>query len=434
MQYHITKLPKSEVELSVKLEAEEMRSYRAKALAEAGRSIEIEGFRKGKAPAEIVKKKVGEARLAERASVLAMEKTYPEIIKELSAKEAEGFEPIGAPEVRVTKMVEGGPLEYKARLAILPEIRLPDYKNIAESTNAEKRKSEVAEEEIEKALLWLRDSRASLITVARPAEKGDRVEIDFEAGLNGATLENGKSQNHPLIIGEGKFMPGFEEELIGMKADEEKRFSVEAPKDYIEPGLAGKKLDFTVQMKLIQEKNLPELSDEFAKGLGNFDNLEALRNNIREGLAMEKEEKERSARRIKIVEAIAAQISAELPDLLINRELDKMTGELRSSIERTGMQWPDYLGHIKKSEEALRKDWEKDAVRRVKIALVLRKIGRVEKIEPTEEEIREATTETVSRVGINGEEFKKIDRAAFLEYNTTIARNEKVFKFLENLT
>lgn len=434
MTYTIIKFPKSEVEIRVKLEADEMKDFQTVALTEVVRSVEIEGFRKGKAPVDIVRKKMGDAKLRERASILAVEKTYHRVIKELAAKEEENFEPIGSPKVEVAKVAAGGALEYTARVAILPEIALPDYKNIAKSINAEKPTPAVAEEEIEKALLWLRNSRASLITVARPAQKKDVVEIDFEASLAGVALENGKSQNHPLVIGEGEFMPGFEDELIGMKTDEEKKFSIEAPKDYIEPALAGKKLDFTVRVKLVQEKRLPELSDEFARGLGKFDNLEDLKKNIREGLAAEKEEKERSERRIKIAETVADKISAELPDLLVNRELDKMAGELRSNIEKRGLQWPDYLGHIKKTEEDLRKDWAKDAVRRVKIALVLRKIGQAEKIEPTKEEVQETTTETVSRLGINEGEFKKIDRAAFLEYNATIARNEKVFKFLENLT
>ena len=434
MHYSTTTLPKSEIEIEVELSPEEMRSYYELALNEAKGDIEIDGFRKGKAPAELIEKKVGVARIAERASVLAVEKTYTEIAKELSAKTKENFEPLGAPEVKVTKMVEGGPLEYKARLTVLPEIQLPDYKKIARPINAKKRTAgEIADEEVEKTLDRLCDSRASLITMTRTAQKGDRVEIDFEARQAGATLENGKSENHPLIIGEGKFMPGFEKELIGMKTNEEKSFSVEAPKDYIETGLAGKKIDFKVQIKLIQEKKLPQLSDEFAKGLGNFENLEALKNNIRGGLSMEKKAKERSARRIEIIEAITAQISTEFPDLLINRELDKMTGELRSNIERMSLQWPDYLGHIKKTEEDLKKDWTKDAVRRIKIALVLRKIGQAEKIEPTEEEIQETSTQTVSRLGVDRGGLKKIDREAFSEYNTTIARNEKVFKFLENI-
>lgn len=433
MHYHITKLPKSEIEIRVELGADEMRSFREKALKEAGERLAIEGFRKGKAPQELVHKKIGEAALQEEATRLAVEKTYPEIIKALSDKE-ENFEPVGAPKVEITKTASAGALEYTARVAVLPEIILPAYKNTAKAINAEKREITVAEEEVRKTIELLRDSRAALITVMRPAQTGDRVEIDFDASVAGLTLENGKSQNHPLVIGERKFIPGFEDELIGMKTGNEKRFSLEAPKDYIERSLAGKKLDFAVKMKLIQEKKLPELSDAFAQGLGKFENLEALKKNIREGLAMEKDEKERSERRIKIIEAIAAEIQAELPELLINRELDKMLAELRSSIERMGLQWPEYLGHIKKSEEDLRKDWVKDATRRIKIALVLKKIGQAENIEPTKEEIQEATTQTVSRLGLDEEGFKKIDRTAFLEYNTTIARNEKVFKFLENIT
>ncbi|MDO8500159.1 MAG: trigger factor [bacterium] len=432
MTYTITKLPKSEIEISVKLGGDKIKKFESLALDEVKREIEIEGFRKGKAPDNIIKKKIGDAKLLERASVLAVEKTYPEIIRELTEKNEEDLEPIGAPKIEITQKITTGNFEYTARVAILPAITLPDYKSIAKTFTLSWQTPKVTEDEIEKTLDSVRESRASLVTTPKPAQKGNLVEIDFETRLDGVALANGESKNHPLTLGEGKFMPGFEEEIQGMKADEEKSFSLTAPNDYVEKGLAGKKLDFTVKVRLVQEKILPKLNDDFAKSLGNFKDLTELKTSVREGIQLEKEEKERQQARIKIVDAVAEKISTELPEMLIERELDKMMGELRSNIERVGLGWNEYLVNLKKTEDSFRKDWEKDATRRVKIALVLRKIGKLEKLNPTEEEIETTAAETMSRFGMDNEEFKKIDRAAFLEYTTSIARNEKVFKFLEN--
>ncbi len=429
MNYSTTPLPKSEIELTVTIEPQEFEHFQKRVVAEAVTSSEIDGFRKGKAPAELVKKKTGESKILERASVLAVEDTYPKIIKELEEKDA-NFEPIGQPRVHVTKLVAGGELEYKARLSILPELTLPNYKKVAEDIFGEKHAAEAGEKEVEKALDWLRNSRAKEITVTRPAQKGDRVEVDFEAKVGGVTLENGSSKNHPLTIGEGKFMPGFEEEIVGMKTDETKTFSVTAPSDYAEAGLRGKTIDFSVTARLVQERIIPELTDDFAQGVGKFENIAGLRKSIRDGILAEKEEKERDRLRIKTAETLAEKTALELPELLIDRELAKMTAELKSGVERMRMGWNDYLANLKKSEEELKKEWRHDAERRVKIALVLRQIAKAEKIEPTQKEVQEATNHTIARLGIDGEELKKIDRETFLEYNTTIARNEKVFRFL----
>ena len=221
MRYNTTPLPKSEIELAVTIEPQEFERFQKKALEEAVAEAEIDGFRKGKAAPELVKKKIGESRLFERASVLGVEDTYPRILKEVAEKGPD-FEPIGAPKVHLTKLNAGGGLEYKARLSILPLFQLPDYKKIAKVIFEKKEEVEISEKEIVNALDWLRNSRAKEITVARPAQRGDRLEIDFEAAVGGVMLENGRSKNHPLIVAEGRLLPGFEQALIGMKTAETK--------------------------------------------------------------------------------------------------------------------------------------------------------------------------------------------------------------------
>jgi len=433
MRYNTTPLPKSEIEIRVEITPEEMTRAGEKALEEAISTTEIDGFRKGKAPKELARQKIGETALSKRAVLETIQNSYQKIIKELQYKEGPNFEPIGAPRVDVKKYVAGGELEYTARLSILPQLELPDYKEIAKKILSEKHSTEVSEKELEESLLWLRKSRAQEITVARGAKKGDRVEIDFEAKVGGAPLERGLSKNHPIIIGEDRFMPGFEEQLLGMKPGEKKTFSIVTPADYVEQPLRGKTIDFTVTMNLVQERIVPDESDEFAAGIGNFKNINDLKTNIREGMLAEKEGKENERVRIRIIDAIAEKTTAEIPDILIERELEKMMAELKSGVEQMGLDWTAYLANIKKNEEELRNGWLKDAGRRVKIALVLRKIAKIEKLEPSDAEIQEAANKTISQMGMDEEELKKIDREAFLEYNTVIARNEKVFRFLENI-
>ncbi|MBI2639772.1 MAG: trigger factor [Candidatus Sungbacteria bacterium] len=436
MNYHITSLPKSEIEIKIELTPEEVALATQKALEEMTNSVDIDGFRKGKAPQELVRKKVGENELSRRTLLYAVQDSYPQALKELQDRNnpvAEPVEPIGPPKIQVTKFVEGGALEYTARLSILPALTLPDYKQAAKAVLANKKNPEVSEKEVGDSIAWLKKSRAREITVTRAVQESDRVEVDFEARVAGVALENGKSQNHPIVVGEGRFLPGFEKELVGMKEGEEKTFSLVVPADYAEKELSGKTVDFHVVVKLVQERIIPEADDAFAAALGNFKNIDELKTSIRQGILTEKEEKERERTRIAIIEAVAEKTKGELPTLLIERELDKMLAELKANIGRMKLDWTAYLANIKTGEEELKKGWAKDAERRVKIALTLREIAKVEKIEPDETELQEAASKTLARMDIGEEELKKIDRGVFLEYNTTIARNEKVFKFLEGI-
>ena len=236
-----------------------------------------------------------------------------------------------------------------------------------------------------------------------------------------------------FILGKGQFLPGFEDALTDMKAGEEKSFSLQAPKDWHDKGYAEKSLDFTVKMNLVQERSMPELTDEFVKGLGNFDSVAALKKNVAEGLAQEKEEKETQRIRALLVEAIAEKSTMDVPRVLIDREIEKMTEELRAQIVQMGMQWEDYLAHIKKTPEDLARDWRDDAERRVRIALCLREIGVAEKIEPTAEEIETRANEMLARYKSAENAKKDFDPEALRGYTKDVLVNEKVFEFLEKL-
>lgn len=436
MNLSMKRLPHSALEIAVTFPHDAVQKELSKAAEDISASLDIPGFRKGHVPYEKVKEKVGEFAVYERAAELLIRKRYAEVLDRAAEEEQKSgrtFEPVGSPEITITKLAPGSDLEFTITLGVMPEMKLPDYQSITRRVLQEKKEEDVSEKEIDDAVQWLRESRASYVTVSQPAEKGSAVEIDFETFVDGVRLEQGDSKAHPLVLGEGKFILGFEDELVGMKAGETKEFSLTAPKDYAEKNLADKKLDFKVTMKLVQRRELPEFSDEFARGLGNFASAEDARRSILEGLGMEKKKKEQDRIRVKIIDTIAETVHIDVPHVLLDAEKKKMLEELRQGIERMGLKWDQYLINIKKTEDDLKKGWDTDAIRRVKIALALRAIADMEHIVPTDEEVEQEANKIVLQSGVSEQDIKKIDKESLKHYAYGMVRNEKVFAFLETV-
>lgn len=436
MQYSITTLPKSQLDIEVILPFEEFEPHLKRAAAAISEEKEIQGFRRGKAPYEVVRNVVGEEAIYERGADIAVRKTYPKLFAQMQEKGelSTEYPPIGSPQVIITKLAPKNELRFKIKLWLIPKASLPDYKRIAQDVlKKEKREIQVDKEEISKALEWIKESRIKLISVDRPAKEGDRVEVSFEIRQEGVKIESGDSKNHPLVIGSKKFVPGFEDQLIGMKPGEEKEFYLTIPEKWHHQQLAGKKLQFKVKMELVQERQLPDLDDEFAKSLGKFSSLEELKKSIKEGLMEEKKEKEKQRIRSIIISKIADKASVEIPDILVESELDNMLADLAASAKEMGLEWEEYLLHLKKTTEQLRDEWRKDAQKRVRIALTMREIAKQENIQPSEEEIQEYANRFLRRYGSVKEAEKDIDPEKLLEYTQGILRNEKVFEFLEKI-
>ncbi len=427
-------LEHSEVEIKITLPFAEFEPHIKRASVLISEEIEIDGFRRGRAPYDAVRSYVGESAIYERAADSAVRKTWTNVFDRMThTGELSAENPlIGRPEVSVTKLTPGNELQFTVKSAALPPVKLPLYRTIAQRIYGEKREISVDEKEVNDALNWLCDSRTKLITVNREVKNGDRVEVDFEMRQGGVKIKNGESHNHPLILGQGKFLPGFEEAITGMKAGEKKEFALEIPKDWHEKTLAGKAFDFSVKMGLIQERHTPEAMDEFAKSMGDFDSLDALRANIREGLLIEKMEKEDQRIQSLIIENIAKEAEIDAPKMLVESEIEKMGEEMKSNIAQFGMKWEDYLLHIKKTEGDLRKDWQEDAGRRVRVALCLRAIANQERVTVSEEEIKEKTEKYLQRRASAHEAEKAIDSSAVGEYIRGILRNEKVFALLKS--
>ena len=422
MKTIIKDLPKSQKEIEVEVSVEEMRNYVEQTVKKISREIKIDGFRPGKIPAEVIEQRIGKTEIYQGAGELAINKTYSKIIKENK------LEVIGQPKVDVTKIASGNPLEYKIVLTVLPQVKLGDYTKI----KGKLKKEEIKNERVESELKKIQKSRAKFITTKEPSAKGDRVEIDFESRLGGVKIEGGESKNHPLIIGENKFVPGFEENLIGLKENEEKKFNVVFPNDYYKKELAGKNIDFKVKMKLVQKVELPKLDDKFAQKLGNFSSLENLRASVKEGLEIEEENKARDELREKIVDQILANSEMEVPDLLVEHELDSMVGEMENNVVRTGIEFEKYLENLKITRDSLRQGWREKAKRKVKLNLVMREINKKEKIKIDEEKIKERI-DLMLKSYSNQKELKKIDPRRFREYVEEIMIKEKIFKMLEEI-
>lgn len=307
------------------------------------------------------------------------------------------------------------------------DIKLGKYKGL----KVKKNKLEVKEEEIKKTLDYLQNSRAKIITVNRPAKKGDRIEIDFEVKQGNVKIENGESKNHPLILGQGHFLPGFEKELEGMKEGQEKNFSLKVPDDWIDRRIANKNLDFKVKMRLVQERELPIINDDFAKSSGNFQSLTDLKESIKDGLMQEKEIKEKQRIRIEIIEQIAEISEMEIPENLIVEEAERMIIELKMSIANIGLDFEIYLKQIKKNIDDLKKELKEQAEKRKRISACLDEIAERENIEVSDEEVFARINENLKHYPSPEQAKKNIDLPVLKEYTKNIIRNEKIFELLE---
>jgi len=307
------------------------------------------------------------------------------------------------------------------------KIELANYKGL----KATKRELKIEEKELENALKYVQNSRAKLITINDPAQKGNRIEIDFEVRCAGVKVENGESKHHPLILGEGQFLPDFEKNIEGMKAGEEKEFSLKVPAEWADKRVADKNLDFKVKVNLVQERQVPEMNDEFAQSLGKFKTWEEFKKNVIDGLKQEKELMEKQRIRIELIEQVASNSKIEVPQELVKTELENMINEFKLSITQFGLDFETYLTQIKSNIEDLKKSWNEQAEKRAKIGLCIKAIADKEKIIPTTQEIEEKMNQELMRYPDIEKAKKEIDLVALKSYTESIIINEKVFELIE---
>lgn len=400
-----------------------------KALSNLAKNIEVRGFRKGFVPKEMAKDHLSEQNVLEEAANLAVNDTYPKAVED------QKFEAVESPKIELIKIAPKNPLIYKITVSIVPEVKLPDYKKISKNVNSEFKKSflkntKIEEKEIKDAINWLLKSRAKYVTVDRGTRIGDYIKMTSKIKSLGSSV--GNAEEHEAVIGGGYFLPDFEKNLIGMKAGEQKSFSQEISQNHNNKEFAGKNLDFEVEMKLVQEVELPEANDEFAKAVGNFENADALKKNIEEGIKKEKEEKEKQKNRQKLLDEIAREVETEIPDILVERKTEEELLKLKDAVESSGLKFDDYLSNLKKTEEDIKREARGHAEKQVKIALILRQIAKIEEISAPQQEIEERANEYLKKVS-SVEGAGKIDPEHLKLYYEDVIKNEKTFQLLEQL-
>ncbi|MCD6550577.1 trigger factor [bacterium] len=416
----IKKISNSEIEITEEIPAERFSSYYREAVKELGKELRIKGFRKGHIPPEIIEKEIGQTRILNYAAQNAISDYYIKAVKENS------LDVIERPKIEILKLAPSDSLIFRAKVKILPEIELPDYKKIASSFQEEK--IVVGEEEVQQTIDWLRRSRSKLIALGREAKKGDFVEIEYWS----SQIEGGRKMKDGFILGKGGFIPGFEEKIEGMKAGQEtEEFILKIPQKHFLKELAGKEVAFKIKLKGVFRMELPKLTDSFAKSLGNFQNIEALKKSIREGIVLEKKSKAREKLREKILEKIVESIKWDIPSILIEAERDRLFADFQKRVsDGSKVSFEEYLKKIGKTEEEIKKDLLKPAQRNVKMSLVLRAIAKRENINVSQEEIEMQINEILKRYP-NLESAKSLDLERLKEYTKERISNEKTFRLLE---
>ena len=425
----IKNLPHSEVEIKVTVPFDEWKKYLDLATSELSKDIKFPGFRPGKAPKNMVEEKVGKGAILQQAAEKAIQKSYADIL-------AEGkVDAIGAPKAEILKLAEGNDLEYKIVTAVIPEVKMKEWRNTIKKINkkSENTKIEIKDEDIIKELKKIAESRAVLITVNREAKTGDNVLVDFKVSQGGVLIENGTSQNHPLVLGKGVFIPGFEENLIGMKENEEKKFTLEFPKEYHEKSLAGKPAEFEVKLNLVQERQVAQINEEFAKSLGKFESLEALKKSIRDGMLEEKKAETKEKLRSELLEELIKLSETDLPEVLVHQELHKMLSEFEIQLSQMGMNLDGFLEKMGKKKEDLENEWKVQAEKRVKSALILEVIAKDQEIKIENEKIEEEMNKTIQYYKKEKDMEKNIDMGRLYDYTKGMLVNEETFKYLESL-
>ncbi|MCI8396942.1 MAG: trigger factor [Clostridia bacterium] len=412
----------NELKLSFEIEAAKFDEAINKVYKESAKYFNIPGFRKGKAPMAMVEKMYGPS--------IFYEDAFNEVVPEVYEKELKenNIEAVSKPDLDIEQMEKGKDLNFTAIVQIKPEVKLGKYKGI----QIKKIEYNVSDEDINHELGHMAERNSRVVAVeGRPVEKGDITVIDFEGTVDGVKFEGGAAEGHELEIGSNTFIPGFEDQIIGMNVEEEKDIKVKFPEDYFSEELKGKDAVFKVKLHEIKKKELPEINDDFAKDTSEFDTLEELKNSIKEKLEEENKSRAKYETEEELIKAVCKEVEIDIPSGMIDTELDNMVKEVETRLSYQGMNMEMYLNMIGKTMADFRKEGEDQAKEAVKTRLVLEQIVKEEKIEPAEEKINEKLEELSKTYGKKAEELK--ENEYFMEYITkTLAQEQVISLLLEN--
>lgn len=429
MDVKVEKLPESRAAITVTLPWEVWGKHEAHAAEHMAESLNMPGFRKGKVPHAMLTARFGREAILVEAAEHAVHEAYTKALAEAKT------EAIGRPEIGFTSVKADEPLIFTIKTDVLPAIELGDWKKAVKAANAEvsKEETKVAVEEVEKELERLALMRATFTAVDRPAKDGDSVKVDFTVKQDGVVIEGGQATDHAIVLGSNTFIPGFEEQVIGMKVGEEKDFRLEFPKEYHAKHLAGKPAEFTVKLKVVEERRLPTIDDAFVKSLGKFENLTALKESIEKGLFEEKKHAKKESSRTAILDALVEGATLEYPKVLVDEEVERMIQQFKGQVASMGFQWEMYLEQSRKTETELRTEWVPQAKKRIAAELILQKLAADQEITVDTEAV-EAEMNQIFQYYKNQEQIEKnIDMARLYTSVRGRLTNEKTLEWLEKL-
>lgn len=378
--------------LTFEVSAEEFDKALDQAFKKVRKDVQIPGFRKGKVPRKIFEARFGVEALYQDAVDIVLPSAYTAAIEETE------IEPIDQPEVDIEQIEQGKPLIFTAEVQVKPEVTLGEYKGL----EVEKQDVEVTDEDVDEEIKRLQERHAELVVKEEgKVEEGDTVVIDFEGFIGDEAFEGGKGENYSLEIGSGQFIPGFEEQLVGKESGEETDVNVTFPEDYHAEELAGKEAVFKVKIHEIKYKELPELDDEFAKDVDDeAETLEELKKKKREQLEEQRKAEAENKTRQELIEKAAENAQVDIPEVMIENELEQMLREFEQNLQMQGMTMEMYTQFSGQDEDELKEQMKEDAEKRIKSSLTLEAIAKEENIEPTEEDIDAELEKMSSMYGI----------------------------------
>ena len=407
MNVKLENIEKNVVQLEIEVDAEKFEKGMQKSFIKNAGRFNIPGFRKGKAPRKMIERFYGEQVLYEDAINIVCPEEYDEAV------EQNNLHPVERPEIDIKQIGEGQNLIFTAKVTLKPEVELGQYKGV----EVNKIETYVTEEDVEKELQKAAESNSRLITVDdRPIQSGDTAVIDFEGFMDGVAFEGGKGDDFELVIGSGSFIPGFEDQLIGIKTGDEVDVNVSFPEEYGKAELAGKPASFKVKVKEIKIKEMPVIDDEFAKDVSEFDSLEAYKEDLKKKLIENAEHKAKHETEDSVISKVVENATVDVPKVMTEKQIDSMTHDFDYRLRYQGLDLQKYMEIMGMTMETFREQFVERAEKEVKTQLVLEQISNLENISASQDEIDEEIKTLAENYKQDKEEFKKHLREDDIEY------------------
>ncbi len=421
MQHATKTLDKSQVELTITVTPDEYQKHLEKAAVKLSERANIKGFRKGKAPFDIVKRELGDMAILQEALEDVIKETFYKAVVE------EKLETLGMPQISVEKVAPENDIVYKAVVALMPKVTLCDVSKI----KVKKDRKPVEDSHVDETIDMLRGMQAKEVIKDGKAEGTDKIVIDMDMLIDNVPVEGGQAKDHQVYLSEKHYIPGLNEELSGLKKDDKKEFTLAFPETHYQKHLAGKKVDFKVTVKDVFERQLPEMNDEFAKKLGQ-ESVAKLRELIHSNLLNEAEQKAMQTAEIAILEQLIEKTKFDpIPDVLMNNERQKMFYELTKDLEKNNISIQQYLQDIKKTEQELFDDFAAQAEKRAKAALVSRQVAIEQNIVISPEELDGEINMMKDMYKDNPQYLENLDKQEVRESIATAMQNKKVMGWLK---